>query len=99
MERTSIGLAKKRKNMSKKLEKEFQFYLDRQEELLKICNGKYVVVKNETIIGVYDNEYDAVIKTAVDHPLGTFLVQLCTPGDEAYTVTFHSRVWFDKSED
>ena len=80
--------------MSKPLEKEFQFYLDHQDELVAKYNGRVVVIKGEEVIGDYGDEMEAVFETRKIHPLGTFLVQLCTPGSEAYTVTYHSRIVF-----
>ncbi|NQT34224.1 hypothetical protein HQ587_03455 [bacterium] len=80
--------------MSKPLEKEFQFYLDHQVELVAKYNGRVVVIKGEEVIGVYDDEMESVTETRKSHALGTFLVQRCTPGSEAYTVKYHSRIAF-----
>ena len=74
------------------LKKEFQYYLDNQSELVKKYNGRVLVIKNEQVIGDYDNETDAVIETQKKHELGTFLVQKCSEGNGDYTITFHSRV-------
>ena len=76
------------------LEKEFDYYLAHQDELVEKYNGKVVVVKGEKVIGVYDTEYLAVTETSKKEELGTFLVQKCEPGAESYTQTFHSRVTF-----
>ena len=54
--------------------------------------GRVIVLKNEEVLGAYENELDAVNVTRRRHELGTFLVQRVSAGDEAYTVTFHSRV-------
>jgi hypothetical protein len=80
--------------VSQRLENEFKFYLENQSELVKKYNGKYIVIKNSEIIGVFDSEIDAVQKTSEHHELGTFLVQKCEPGKESYTQTYHSRVFF-----
>lgn len=80
--------------MSKPLEKEFRYYLDHQEELVKRYNGKFIVIKGKKVIGAYDSEIEAVENTSETHPLGTFLVQKCEPGSDSYTQTFHSRVVF-----
>ena len=80
--------------MSKPLEKEFKYYIENQNKLVKRYNNKYVVIKNKKVIGVYDSEVEAVQETSKDEPLGTFLVQKCTPGKESYTQTYHSRVIF-----
>ncbi len=76
------------------LEKEFQYYIDHQEELVRQHNGKFIVIKGQEIIGVYDSEMEAIEKTSAEHELGTFLIQKCEPGSESYTQTYHSRVAF-----
>jgi len=76
------------------LEKEFEYYLENQAELVKKYNGKYIVIKNQQVIGVFESEIEAVEKTVANHELGTFLVQKCEPGKESYTQTYHSRVVF-----
>ncbi|MBI4382811.1 MAG: hypothetical protein HY579_02115 [Nitrospinae bacterium] len=76
------------------LEKEFKYYLEHQNELVKKYNGKFVVIKDCVVIGVFDDEDDAIEQTSQKYELGTFIVQKCTPGPEEYTRTFHSRVVF-----
>ena len=80
--------------MVSSLEKEFQFYLNNQDELVKKYNGKFIVIKNCEVIGAYDSEVEAVEKTASTYELGTFLVQKCEPGTESYSQTYHSRAVF-----
>jgi len=80
--------------MMEELEKEFKYYLEHQDELVKKYNGKFIVIKNREVIGVFDSELEAIEKTAEKHELGTFLVQKCEPGSESYTQTYHSRVTF-----
>lgn len=76
------------------LKKEFQYYLDHQDELVKQYGGKYIVIKGGAVLGAYDSELQAVQSTVAQHPLGTFLVQKCEPGDQSHTQTYHSRVVF-----
>lgn len=78
--------------MAEPLEKEFAYYKAHQEELVKKYQGKIVVIKGNKVIGVYDSELEAVTKTAETHEMGTFLVQKCDSGAEAYSQTYHSRV-------
>ena len=80
--------------MSKPLEKEFRYYIEHQEELVEKHNGKFVVIKDYKILGAYDSELEAVNKTSEHEELGTFLVQKCEPGKQAYTQTYNSRVAF-----
>jgi len=77
------------------LDKEFKYYLDHQEELVKKYNEKYIVIKDEVILGAYDSEADAYFETLKTLELGTFLIQYCVAGDESHTATFHSRVIFN----
>lgn len=80
--------------MTKSLEIEFKYYLDHQEELVREHKGKFVVIKNQQVLGAYDSEIEAIEVTMQDHELGTFLVQKCEPGSESYTQTYHSRATF-----
>ena len=80
--------------MSDALKTEFQYYLSHQDELVETYNGKYVVIVGEEVVGSYDDELTAVTESEKKHELGTFLVQLVSPGKDAYTQTFHSRVAF-----
>jgi len=76
------------------LQQEFEFYLAHQDELVKKYDGKYIVLKGQKVIGVFDDELSAVTETQKSHELGTFLVQLAEPGNSAYSQTFHSRAAF-----
>jgi len=78
--------------MAKALEKEFEYYLAHQAELVEKFDGKFVVIKGNEVLGAYDSEIEAIRETMKDHELGTFLVQKCEEGEESYTMTFHSRV-------
>ena len=76
------------------LSKEFKYYLENQTELLKKYKGKVLVIKDQQVVDVYDSYDEAVFGAAKKYELGTFLVQECTEGEDAYTQTFHSRVIF-----
>ncbi|GAP71595.1 hypothetical protein SAMD00024442_146_3 [Candidatus Symbiothrix dinenymphae] len=76
------------------LNKEFKYYRDNQGELLKTYNSRFVVIVGEEVVGDYDGFENALFATVKEHELGTFLIQECTEGEDAYTQTFHSRVNF-----
>ncbi len=80
--------------MESPLKAEFEYYLAHQDELVKLYNGKVVVIKNLAVLGAYDDVPTAVTETQRSHELGTFLVQKVEPGSSAYSQTFHSRVIF-----
>lgn len=78
--------------INKELEKEFKYYLEHQEELLKEYAGKFLVIKGQKVLGVYDTEIIAYQEAQKENELGTFLIQLCSIGSDNYTQSFNSRV-------
>jgi len=80
--------------MNNPLEKDFRFYLDHQDEMVEKYDGKFIVIKDGIVLGDFDDELTAVTETRKAHELGTFLVQRVSPGNAAYSQTFHSRVVF-----
>ena len=72
--------------------KEFEYYTEHQKELVEKYEGKFVVIKNQKIIGAYDSEIEAYEEAQKKHELGTFLIQRVESGVENYTQTFYSRV-------
>ena len=55
------------------LEKEFKYFKDHQEELVKKHEGKYLVIVGKEVVGVYDSEIDAYTEAKKRHKPGTFL--------------------------
>jgi len=76
------------------LEKEFKYYLDHQDELVNLYNGKVIVIIGEQVVDVHDSYEEAIIESQKKNEIGTFLIQECAPGEENYTQRFHSRVRF-----
>lgn len=75
------------------LEAEFSYFIENQPELLKDYLDRYVVIKDNRVIGDYATISEAFRATSKHHELGTFLIQLCNHGDKAYTQTFNSRMY------
>ncbi|MBI3885474.1 MAG: hypothetical protein HY302_07070 [Opitutae bacterium] len=76
------------------LKPEFDYYIANQKKLVAEHGDKFVVIKNQQVIGAYTNELEAVRETRKSHELGTFLVQHCQADGNNYSQTFHSRVAF-----
>lgn len=76
------------------LDKEFKYYQDNQKELVEKYNGKFLVIKDEKIEGVFDSQVEAYTESKKRFEVGTFLIQQCLPGASSYTHSFHSRVAF-----
>lgn len=76
------------------LKKELEYFKTHQKELVKDHEGKFLVIKNQQIQGVYETEMEAYSDAQKKFELGTFLIQKCESGQESYTQTFHSRAVF-----
>jgi len=70
----------------------FQYYLRNQDQLLKEYNGKYLVITKDGVAGAFDTEAGAYYDAKEKYGLGQFIVQLCTPGDDAYSQQFFSPI-------
>ena len=81
-------------SMFSALRDEFEYYLAHQGELVDDYDGRVIVLKNHQVLEEYDSEGVAYIETKKTHEPGTFLIQRVSPGTEAYTSTYHSRVVF-----
>ncbi len=77
------------------LEKEFKYYLDHQSDLVKKFKGKFIVIVGEQVIDSFTTEAAAYLEMIKTREPGTFLIQLCEPGDSSYTEVYHSRVSFN----
>lgn len=78
--------------MDNPLQKELNYFKTNQKELLRQYVGKFLVIKNQKVEGVYDSEIEAYDKAQKNFKLGSFLIQKCVPGKESYTQTFYSRL-------
>lgn len=74
------------------LREEFHYYLEHQDEIVAQYDGRVVAIIGEAVVGVFDSEVEAVREMQKKFELGTFLVQRVSEGNEAYTLTLHSRI-------
>lgn len=77
-------------NHTTMLDKKFKYYLDHQEELIPLYDGN-VIIGNQ-VVGAYDNREDAYYSSMEKYEPRAFMIQLRTPGDDAYTVRYYNRV-------
>ena len=73
------------------LRREFQFYRDNQDEMVKKYDGKVVAIKDGEVLGAYDSLGKALNETQKTHELGSFLIQKVSEGNKDYTITIRSR--------
>ena len=74
------------------LQKQLEYFKSHQNELVKKYEGKFLVIKDQEVQGIYNAEIEAYTDAKKKFELGSFLIEQCRPGQESYTQTFHSRV-------
>lgn len=77
------------------LKQEFQCYLDHQQELVRKYLNKFLVIKDQKVVGIYATKKEAYDDATSKYKLGTFLIQHCLPGILGHTQKFHSQVIFN----
>ena len=68
-------------------EKELDFFINHQDELVKKHEGKILALRGEEVVGVYDDTLEAYTKSQDQFPLGEVMLQPCVSGEYAYTVS------------
>lgn len=77
-------------------ERELEFFIANQDRLVKEHGGKTLVLKGQEVVGVYDTALDAYLDASENHEPGTFMIQPCVEGSDAYTVTITSHAIADR---
>ena len=72
------------------LKRAFESYLANQDAMVEQHDGRFIVIKDDEVIGACVSDLEAVKETKKAHPLGSFLVQKVSAGQADYTATFHS---------
>lgn len=87
-------LVNKKVEDAKMLEKEYEFYTQNKDALLKKYLNKVVVIVGTEIIGAYDNIADAISNSVTKYPLGSFLAKEVKENETP--IIFRSRVRYAK---
>ena len=77
------------------LEKEFEYYVDHQKQLVEKYRGRYIVVIADKMVGDYSSEAEVYAESVKKYQLGTFFIQQVLPGPESYNINFHTRVYLN----
>ena len=75
------------------LEKEYEYYQNNKDSLVKEHKGQFIVIKGNEVIGVYLSREEALKETAKTNKLGTFLIQEVTEKEGEEIQRFFSRVY------
>ena len=71
-------------------ESELTYFITHQQELVSKYDGKALVIRGNEVVGVFDTPLEAYLEAQKHYEPGTFMIQPCAPGPEAYTVTIHA---------
>jgi len=73
---------------------ELKWYKRHWRTLVKMYEGKVIVIKDHAVVGAYDSDTEAYFHAVQEKHFepGTFAIQLCDKDGIGFTATFHSRV-------
>ena len=71
-------------------DKNYSFFVSNLSTLVNQYTDKYVVIKDEAIIGIYDSFKSAFDETKKTEELGTFLIQFCSDDPQSDVNYFYS---------
>lgn len=74
------------------LKDNFNYYLEKHDEIVKKYLNKFIIIKDRQIIDSYDTFEEAVAESSKKYELGTFIIQKCSEDLSELTQVFHSRV-------
>jgi hypothetical protein len=74
------------------LEKEFDYFIANQKDLVANNRNKFIVIVGNEVVGSYLTNEMAFYHARQKYQLGSFLIQHCIEGDGAYTCRFHSNI-------
>lgn len=73
------------------LEKELDYFIANQDELVAKYADKILVIRNREVVEVCDTPLAAYIKASERFEPGTFMIQPCSAGPAAYTVSISTQ--------
>ena len=76
--------------MSKPLEKEYEYYLEIREKLARDNDGKFVAIKGQDVLGIFDDYRQAANAVYIEHEYGTVLMQPISKDPDANTIIVYT---------
>lgn len=68
------------------LRDDLNFFIANQDKLVERYGGRTLVIKDGQVVGDYDDALSAYLAAKASFPPGSFSIQRCEPGSDAYTV-------------
>ena len=72
------------------MSEDFAWFREHYTEFQDKYGKSFIAIKDKKILGVYDSYGVGVRETAKTEPLGTFIVQECSPDSVAYQCSISS---------
>ena len=67
------------------IDRQFQYFIDNQNMLVKDYEGKVIILHNNAVAGAFDSNSEAYLFGKRSFDSGTFIMQKCVNGPEVYT--------------
>ncbi len=74
------------------LKKNLDFFIENQAQLVSQYNGKVLLIKDQQVVGAFDEPLAAYFAALEKYEPGSFSLQPCRAGEGAYSVTISSIV-------
>jgi hypothetical protein len=81
------GQESDRKAGSIMFQEELKFFKENQDKLVEQYGGKVLVIKGNEVVGAYSTPIEAYKEASKKFAFGSFMIQPCKSGSDAYTVT------------
>lgn len=78
---------RKNKGAPAMFDTELDFFIAHQDELVAKYRGKVIVLQGTEVRGAFDTPLQAYLDATSKFEAGSFMLQRCDPGPDAYTVT------------
>lgn len=75
------------------IKQEYEYFRSHEKELIEKYDGKVIVIKDKSVIAIYNSEKEAYFETIKTHKIGTFLIQPVFSDRKGTVHKFHSRVY------
>lgn len=75
-------------------DKNFEYFNDNFQVLREEYADKFLVIKDQGVIGIYDSFDEAYSETIQKEKIGTFLIQLCRNDETTVNQFYSSNVVF-----
>ncbi len=72
------------------LEKEYKYFLENKDSLLKEYRNMFIVIKDDKVVGSYTTQDEALSESSRKYALGTFLIQKISDKPEDVSQRFFS---------